>query len=188
MVERKRLSKPLPFAASGPGRPTGFEPRFAKIAQALCSRGATDGDLAQAFEVHTSTIRYWMSHHPEFGEAVRYGKAVVFDPLVERALAQRAIGYEVDVTEYKVVDKTIEPVTFRKHYPPDTTACIFWLKNRNPKQWRDVHVVEQGKAELDKMTAAELLDEIMKDAKEIGIPLQGASGVAPLLINGKVKH
>lgn len=24
-----------------------------------------------------------------------------------------------------------------KHYPPDTTACIFWLKNQKPKEWHD---------------------------------------------------
>jgi hypothetical protein len=24
-----------------------------------------------------------------------------------------------------------------KHYPPDTTACIFWLKNRKPREWRN---------------------------------------------------
>ncbi len=24
-----------------------------------------------------------------------------------------------------------------KHYPPDTTACIFWLKNRQRDKWRD---------------------------------------------------
>ena len=24
-----------------------------------------------------------------------------------------------------------------KYYPPDSTALIFWLKNRKPKDWRD---------------------------------------------------
>jgi hypothetical protein len=28
-------------------------------------------------------------------------------------------------------------VPFEQHYPPDTVACIFWLKNRRPDLWRD---------------------------------------------------
>lgn len=26
---------------------------------------------------------------------------------------------------------------FIEHFPPDTTAMIFWLKNRQPDKWRD---------------------------------------------------
>jgi len=29
-----------------------------------------------------------------------------------------------------------------KHYPPDTTAAIFWLKNRQPAKWREKQEVE----------------------------------------------
>ena len=29
-----------------------------------------------------------------------------------------------------------------EHYPPDTTAMIFWLKNRQPDRWRDRAEVE----------------------------------------------
>jgi hypothetical protein len=29
------------------------------------------------------------------------------------------------------------------HVPPDTTACIFWLKNRDPQHWRDVQQMER---------------------------------------------
>jgi hypothetical protein len=84
-------------------------------------------------------------------------------------LAQRAIGYEVDVIEKKVLsDGKVVPYKVRKHYPPDVTACIFWLKNRNPKQWRDVqdHVHD---SRLGKLTSEELLEEIRADAVELGI-------------------
>ena len=29
-----------------------------------------------------------------------------------------------------------------EHVPPDVTACIFWLKNRDPQHWRDVQQME----------------------------------------------
>jgi hypothetical protein len=29
-----------------------------------------------------------------------------------------------------------------EHTPPDVTACIFWLKNRDPQHWRDSQQLE----------------------------------------------
>jgi hypothetical protein len=29
-----------------------------------------------------------------------------------------------------------------EHVPPDVTACIFWLKNRDPTAWRDAQLLE----------------------------------------------
>jgi hypothetical protein len=29
-----------------------------------------------------------------------------------------------------------------EHVPPDVTACIFWLKNRDPQHWRDSQQME----------------------------------------------
>ena len=37
---------------------------------------------------------------------------------------------------------TLTPII--KHYPPDTTAAIFWLKNRKTDQWRDKQDVEHS--------------------------------------------
>jgi hypothetical protein len=54
------------------------------------------------------------------------------------ALAERALGYSVDVEELFVINKKLESCIVRKYYPPDVTACIFWLKNRQPERWRDV--------------------------------------------------
>jgi hypothetical protein len=34
-------------------------------------------------------------------------------------------------------DSKVIRVEIVEHYPPDTTACIFWLKNRQPGRWRD---------------------------------------------------
>lgn len=199
MVERKRVElPPLKKAARDPGkpklgRPSTYQARYAKIALVLCSRGATDTDLADAFDVTTVCIQKWQSMHPEFGEAVRKGKVEMFDPKVERACAQLAIGYSVDTEDVKVTkDGDIIRYPIRKHFPPNATACIFWLKNRQPTKWRDVWKIEHdGKIELESLTAQQLLDEIRKEAAELGIavpPAMSATiGVAPVKANG-TKH
>jgi hypothetical protein len=56
---------------------------------------------------------------------------------VERSLFARANGYEHDEVDIRVIQNEIVQTPIRKFYPPDTTAAIFWLKNRNPAQWRE---------------------------------------------------
>jgi hypothetical protein len=65
------------------------------------------------------------------------------DDRVERSLYNRAIGYSYDAVKI-FCDKNgkVTRVPCREHVPPDVTACIFWLKNRNPAKWRDVQNVE----------------------------------------------
>jgi hypothetical protein len=53
-------------------------------------------------------------------------------------LAERAIGYSVDVEECFVINGKVHKEIVRKYYPPDVTACIYWTKNRMPDRWRDV--------------------------------------------------
>jgi hypothetical protein len=33
-------------------------------------------------------------------------------------------------------------VPYIEHVPPDVTACLFWLKNRDPQHWRDSQQLE----------------------------------------------
>ena len=39
--------------------------------------------------------------------------------------------------------KTVEH-KYIEHYPPDVTACLFWLKNRRPDRWRDVQNIDHA--------------------------------------------
>ena len=191
MIERKRIKIKEPpkknYAGETRGPKSSYRPEYAKLAGELAARGATDADLALAFGKTTWTIRSWCATYPEFGEAVAHGKNEIFDPKVERALAERALGYTVDMEEIKVIDGAVVRVPTRKHFPPDTTACIFWLKNRKPEQWRDVWKIDHaGELKLDSLTAEQLLAEIRKEAAELGILPESmksfATGVAP---NGK---
>lgn len=176
--------KAAPAPAKKLGRPTSYKPENARMARAHCQLGATDVDLANLFGVSTWTIASWGHHYPAFRDALRDGKAS-WDDRVERSLAQRAIGYSVDTEEIKVTkDGEVLRIPVRKHFAPDVTACIFWLKNRRPENWRDVYNYEH-KGQIEDKTAAELLEEIKKDVAELGISagVKLPQGVVPL--NGK---
>lgn len=109
---------------------------FCQHAEKLCEHGFTDPEIAGFFEVSLRTIVRWKADHPEFGRALKTGKAVS-DERVERSLYHRAIGYTFDSEKVFQFKGDIVRTPFREHLPPDTTACIFWLKNRRPDEWRE---------------------------------------------------
>jgi hypothetical protein len=122
----------------GGGRKTSYNPGYIVLAQEIAKLGATDVDIAKCFQVSESTINAWKREHFEFAEALKRGKQVA-DALVEASLFHRATGYSHEAVKIFADPKTgaEKQVAYIEHYPPDTTACIFWLKNRRPAEWRD---------------------------------------------------
>lgn len=120
------------------GRPTDFKPEFVEQAKKVCKLGATDIDIAEFFEVDVRTIYRWKHEHPAFCQALKRGKAVA-DDLVEASLFRRATGYSHAAVKIFMPAGADAPVhaEYTEHHPPDTTAAIFWLKNRKPENWRD---------------------------------------------------
>jgi len=119
------------------GRPTKYDPGYhPNKAYQLCLLGLTDEELAKIFDIAVSTLNLWKVDHSEFSESVKKGKDYA-DANVADRLYQRAMGYEHYDVDIRVVDHEIVQTPLIKHYPPDTTAGIFWLKNRQPKKWRD---------------------------------------------------
>lgn len=131
-------------------RPTKYRAEFAEQARKLCLLGATDKDLADFFEVSEQTINTWKKAHRSFLESLKAGKRLADADIAER-LYQRAMGYSHP--EEKVFQNAGEIITHQttKHYPPDPTSMIFWLKNRDPERWRDKPADETG---ADDMAAA----------------------------------
>lgn len=122
-------------------RPTDYRQEYAEQARKLCLLGFTDKQLADFFDVNESTITRWKQKYPEFCTSIKKGK-VVADAQVVDSLYNRALGMEVEEVEVRGDgDNEIRRVT-KKHIPPDTTAQIFWLKNRQPELWRDKPTVE----------------------------------------------
>lgn len=119
------------------GRPSKYDPAFHPAwAEKLAKLGATDEDVASAFDISVATLYNWRNEHPPFLEALKVGK-VMADAEVASKLFHRATGYEHPDVDVKVVNGEIVVTDLVKHYPPDTTAAIFWLKNRRPDLWRD---------------------------------------------------
>ena len=118
------------------GRPTKYRPEFCEQARQLCAAGAIDTELAEFFEISIVTLSAWKAKHPEFVKALKIGKAGP-NNRVERALYERAMGYSHPDQKIVVVDGEVRIIDTVKHYPPDPTALIFFLKNRMPKKYRD---------------------------------------------------
>ena len=162
---------------------------FPKMVRLLASRGAILTEIADALSVTKQTIIVWMHTYPEFMDAVHSGNDA-FNPRVERALAERAIGFYAEVEEWKSDKDGLRKVTYRKYFPPDVTACIFFLKNRMPHKYRDVQKHHHSGEVFQ--TSAELLVELRKGVLQLkaeGIDiLEGVESVAlpaPPKGNGK---
>jgi hypothetical protein len=134
------------------GRPSKYKEEYAQQAAKLCALGATDAQIADFFEVAISTVSLWKVQYPEFSEAIKVPKAEA-DERVEQSLYRRAMGYEHDEVDIRVVGGELVQTPIRKYYPPDTAAAIFWLKNRKKEEWRDKHDHEHSGAIGVKVTA-----------------------------------
>lgn len=98
------------------GRPTGYKDEYADSVVKLCLLGATDAEIGDFYGVSEQTINTWKKKHPEFFESIKTGKEKA-DANVAQSLYQTAIG-------------------------GNTTAQIFWLKNRRKDHWRDKQEID----------------------------------------------
>jgi len=117
------------------GRPSSFRPEYVKLAKQFALLGATDKQMASFFEVSEQTLNEWKKKHPEFLESLKEGK-IIADSMVASSLFHRALGYSHDEDDIRVVGGEIAITPTKKHYPPDTTACIYWLNNRQRQAWK----------------------------------------------------
>lgn len=126
--------------------------------------GLTNEQIAENLGIGKTTFYKMIKEHSELSEHLKKGKEVI-DYEVENALLKRALGYKYEEKTYEsIYDKELDIHTERltkrvtKQVAPDTTALIFWLKNRKPKQWRDKVDIE---GESNKETLNKL-DEVLK--------------------------
>lgn len=157
------------------GRPTDYREEYNEQAYKLCLLGATDEELASFFGVSESTINNWKKDYPEFLESVTRGKTIA-DAEVANSFHKRAVGYQFDEVTFEKVDTrerieeetedTIKDEIYKKrivtkHLPPDPGAALNWLKNRQPKKWRDKTEVEANNTNVN-YNSAELTPEEIK--------------------------
>lgn len=131
-----------------------------KLIQAWCRDGLTNEQVAHNIGITRQCLYNWCKKYPELEEAMKKGKEVV-DVEVENALLKKALGYKYDeVTRERVDGEIIITKVVTKEVQGDTTAQIFWLKNRQPDKWRDRKNIEADvKNENKNIDLSNLTDE-----------------------------
>lgn len=105
--------------------------------QLWANQGLLDAEIAKRLGIAYSTFREYTKQHNELSATLKSAKAVVDDSVTD-SLLKRALGYKFDeVTKEVVNGELVITKIVTKEMQPDTTAQIFWLKNRRPEEWRD---------------------------------------------------
>jgi transcriptional regulator with XRE-family HTH domain len=117
--------------------------------------GLTDEQIAHNMGISRSTLAEWKKKHSDISDALKKGKEVI-DRQVENALLKKALGYRYDEVVYED-GKEVRRIT--KEVQPDTTALIFWLKNRKPAEWRDKQNIEHSGSITYEKLLGEIIDE-----------------------------
>ena len=144
-----------------------LEPENLILLQGWARNGLTDEQIAKNMCISRSTLAEWKKKYSDISDTLKKGKDVV-DIEVENALLKKALGYsykettkELSVDKETGESKLVVTKEVTKHIAPDTTAGIFWLKNRRPDEWRD-RVQEDNNAALNKLD--DILNEVKNDA------------------------
>lgn len=146
-VKKTPIKKKAP--AKKVGRPSPYKEEYNEQVYKLCLLGATDKDIADFFDVVESTINKWKIDFPKFSESIKSGKKIA-DMHLASKLKNRAEGAVIRQQQaFKTKEvyynddgkrcerEIIQIVDLEQEQPPDTTALIFWLKNRKSDSWRD---------------------------------------------------
>ena len=144
------------------GRPTIYRDEYVDQARRLALLGLTNDEMAKFFGIGTATFDRWMAAHDVFRCAVNESKFIA-DGDVAQSLYKRAVGYshpDVHISNFQGEITVTDTV---KHYPPDTGAGVFWLKNRQPRLWRDkVEIKEE--INLNVFPPREVLEAVFNDS------------------------
>jgi hypothetical protein len=147
-----------------------------------CREGLLEEEICKRLGIAVSTFNLYKNQHSELLEVLKNSKEIA-DYKVEDSLYKRALGYKYDEVTRElctVRDKYGEPVydpetgqpftemkvtkIVTKEVTPDTTAQIFWLKNRRPDKWRDKQEIEHS-GHLN--TGPDLSNMNMEDLREL---------------------
>ena len=126
--------------------------------------GLTDEQIAKNIGINRTTLYDWKKKEVNIADALKKGKEVI-DFEVENALLKKALGYTITIKEEKLdKDGCVHTLEKDVHIPPDTTAQIFWLKNRKPNNWKDRIETDEDKEAV--ANASQVIAKIRKVAQE----------------------
>ena len=166
-AKKKPAKKAKTIKKRTAGRHTKLTPKMKLQLEKAYRLGLTDAEVAEIVGVNPGTIYNWAKRSPVFFKTVKEDWKAKADNEIERSLRERANGYSHPETKAQFVQDLKggrwETLDMVKHYPPDPTSMIFWLKNRRPKDWRD-------KIELDHGKAGDALTSLMEKIAGTGPP------------------
>lgn len=112
-------------------------------AEALAGRGLTMEQIAECLGFSAGTLYVKQAEFPEFSESLKRGRA--------KGVAE------------------ISNALFQTAKSGNVTAQIFYLKNRDPENWRDVsHLKHEDRRELERFNSDDLVriaENVIKQAK-----------------------
>lgn len=153
------------------GQPSKKELINLQFIEALYSFNVIDEQICQLLGITRQTLDNWKKDE-KFFAAIRRGKKIS-NERVEKTLFERATGYTHPEEDIRVVRGEIKRTPILRHYPPETAAMTFWLKNRDKEKWRDKQDIDIGLSEETLNTVLSLL------------PPDYAEAVKTALIKGK---
>lgn len=132
-------------------------------------------ELTGYFPSYFSKLKYEI---PELSDALKKGRAPL-DIIVESTMYRRAIGMKIKVQQAFKVKEVYYDIEGRRcekesvvvqdldqDLPPDTTAMIFWLKNRKPDYWNKQPIrIDETTNGKDMQAPARILS--IKEAKAL---------------------
>ncbi len=128
--------------------------------------GLTNEQIANNIGVKRQTFQAWLKKYDVISDTLKKGKRPI-DFEVENALLKNALGFKYTEEEiYKDDDGNTRVKKVNRYQKPDTTAQIFWLKNRKPKLWRDAY--KQDVELVEKVDIKELENKYNKYLNDLG--------------------
>lgn len=154
---------------------TEYHPSYAARVRDMCYLGAPDSEIAKLLGVSMSTLKAWRERYPEFDYAWTDGTYHASVKVVN-ALIKRAIGYD------KIIWKDTPNGMMQelKHIEPNVPACVFWLTNKHPDQWKSKVEHEMGN---NGMIPVDALTEI-EAARRIAFALSKAMNDTKVIEHG----
>ena len=116
--------------------------------------GLVDSEIAEVIGVSTGILQTWIAKHQSFRDALSSGRDGA-NAKVAKSLYRKALGYRHKETKVFCSQGEIITEDVIKQYPPDTQACIYWLKTKCPGRWMDMQS-EEPEDEMAGVDDAEL--------------------------------
>jgi len=112
--------------------------------ESIAAMGGTNEQIAAILGISPTSLKNIRRRQKTVDKAIRRGKDKA-DFRVVAALYHKATGYSFTDLKEKKID-----------VPGDTTAMIFWLKNRRPGEWKDRHEVKGAVSLMARLSLTEM--------------------------------